>query len=506
MYTLAGDPVYAVLSVVPFVASIGVGLTGIGIARGQFVPPRFVDRVLLWMVAGIIAVASLNAWIMAGVLLHVPWSPAFDPTGELFSVIPFGVLLGVLVGIYDARRLDQQRSIRRLNRINETLRIATQEIVNVTDRDVLARAVCERLVSSDLYDGVWIGQYDPDDGAVNPVASAGLSEAYVESIDVTTDDAPTGRGAGGRAIKTGEIQRVEDVYADPSMKPWWDMFERLGVESLAVVPIAHDDTVYGFFSIYADRPEVFDERECEVLSELGDSIGHAVTSIEARDRLAERERELARQNERLEEFAAVVSHDLRSPLNVAEGFLDLARETGDDEHFDRVESALARMNDLIDDILTLARQGDAVDEFERVVFRDVVERAWSTAGTSAASLRIDGDLGLVSCDRSRLRQLLENLFRNAIEHGADDVTVTVGPTADGFYVADDGPGIPESERERVFDVGYTTAEGGTGFGLNIVREIADAHGWSVSLVESEDGGARFEFASVDVAARESDAV
>ncbi|GAA0299189.1 hypothetical protein GCM10009066_11700 [Halarchaeum salinum] len=517
-YMFRGVPAHATLETVPVFASIAVGIAGVTIARGGVVSEGFVDRALLWMIAGVVAIGALNAWIVAEIHLFVPFSPMFDPWREFFSVIPFGVLLGLLVGIYDARRLEQQRDIRQLNRINETLRITAQELVDTSDRDELEQAVCDRLSESAPYDSVWVGRYDPDDQVVRPSAWAGFDDEYVESIEVTTDTSDHGRGAGGRAIKTGEPQWVPDVYADPTMKPWWGMFERHGAESLAAVPITHDETVYGFFSIYADRQNVFDEREREVLSELGDSVGHAIASIEARERLATRERELARQNERLEEFAGVVSHDLRSPLNVAEGYLDLARETGDDEYFERVETALDRMNTLIDDLLTLARQGDTVDEVEHVPLREVVERAWSTAGSSDATLRIADDLGVVACDRNRLRQLLENLFRNAVEHGstgpqsesadsvehgteddrdAADLAVTVGRTPSGFYVADDGPGIPADAHDRVFDVGYTTHESGTGFGLNIVRQIADAHGWSVSLTESASGGARFELAGVD---------
>ena len=90
--------------------------------------------------------------------------------------------------------------------------------------------------------------------------------------------------------------------------------------------------------------------------------------------------------------------------------------------------------------------------------------------------------------------------QDAVEHGATDsrVTVTVGTVADGIYVADDGSGIPEPERGRVFDGGHTTAEDGTGFGLAIVERIASAHGWTVSVGESESGGARFEIRGVAV--------
>jgi signal transduction histidine kinase len=85
--------------------------------------------------------------------------------------------------------------------------------------------------------------------------------------------------------------------------------------------------------------------------------------------------------------------------------------------------------------------------------------------------------------------------------GIRGVTVEIGPLEDGFYIADDGRGIPESEREAVFEYGYSTADDGTGFGLSIVREIAESHGWTVSVTGSEAGGARFEITGVESTGR-----
>jgi signal transduction histidine kinase len=77
--------------------------------------------------------------------------------------------------------------------------------------------------------------------------------------------------------------------------------------------------------------------------------------------------------------------------------------------------------------------------------------------------------------------------------GEPSVTVTVGTTETGFYVEDDGPGIPDDEKVRVFDQGFTTDTDGTGFGLYIVQALAEAHGWSVSVADAErETGARFE--------------
>jgi len=225
-----------------------------------------------------------------------------------------------------------------------------------------------------------------------------------------------------------------------------------------------------------------------------------------------REKQLQRQNERLDEYASLISHDLRNPLNVLMGALELAEETGGDEPFARCRRAVERMDRLIDDLLTLARQGDQVDQPERVDLGRIAGACWETTGTASADIEIEADCA-VRADETRLRQLLENLFRNAVEHGptssrsetddaaehgGHDVTVTVSELADGFYVADDGSGIPEDEREQVFESGYSTSSDGTGFGLLIVRRIAEAHDWDVGVTESESGGARFEVTGVEI--------
>ncbi|MDS0283525.1 PAS domain S-box protein [Haloarcula onubensis] len=222
--------------------------------------------------------------------------------------------------------------------------------------------------------------------------------------------------------------------------------------------------------------------------------------------------------ERLAEFASVVSHDLRNPLNVVQGRLSLALETDDVSHLDAAAGAADRMEQLIEDLLTLARQGDSVGSVEGIDVATAAERAWANVDTVGATLELV-DTATVDADPDRLRELLENLFRNSVEHGGyhhgatydaisrrppddsalTDLTVTVGTmpaesdAMTGFYVADDGPGIAPEDYEKVFERGYTTAKGGTGFGLAIVEDIATAHGWSVRVTESESGGARFEF-------------
>lgn len=205
----------------------------------------------------------------------------------------------------------------------------------------------------------------------------------------------------------------------------------------------------------------------------------------------ERERQLEQQNERLERFASVVSHDLRDPLQTARATLAVAR-AGDEEALDELVDIFDRMDELIGDVLTLAKEGRAVGETEPVALDGVVADAWSTIGADTASLDVAESLPTVSADPERLRTLFENLFHNSVAHGGPSVTVTVGPLNDGFFVADNGSGFEDADIEALFDYGYTTDEDGTGFGLSIVDEIARAHGWTVTVTTGEAGGARFE--------------
>ncbi len=222
--------------------------------------------------------------------------------------------------------------------------------------------------------------------------------------------------------------------------------------------------------------------------------------ITERKRLAAR---LERENERLSSFASVVSHDLRNPLAVARAAVDraLQRATGPSatEDLARADGALDRIEALIDGLLALARQGAAVDDPEPTSIPATVTAAWSTVEAPAATLTLADDLGTIDADPERLRTLFENLFRNAVDHGSPDVGLHVGAIPDGFYVEDDGPGIPPAERERVFEQGFTTDEEGTGLGLAIVHSIARAHGWTVAVETGTDGGARFVFAGIDAA-------
>jgi signal transduction histidine kinase len=254
----------------------------------------------------------------------------------------------------------------------------------------------------------------------------------------------------------------------------------------------------------------FDIQEDPITDPRGTDRGHVfllrdVTERERRQtELERREAELERQNERLEDFAGVVSHDLRNPLAAATAAVELARHGDGDggDALDRAANAHERMDDLIEGLLSLATAGHSVDSADPVSLDATVRRVWSRLETADATLSVEGPNATVLADGDRLGQLLSNLFRNAIEHAGDDVAVRVGTErrADGvaLAVADDGPGVPPEQRSQVTERGVSLA-GGTGLGLAIVADIAEAHGWELSVEESESGGARFLIVGIEPA-------
>ena len=278
------------------------------------------------------------------------------------------------------------------------------------------------------------------------------------------------------------------------------------MNSLEFIPEADRDEVRERVSTVLEEGST-GSFETSIVSKDGESIpheinGHRVTDNEGngleiagtiRD-ISERkahEQELKNQNNGLDDITSIVSHDLRNPLHIAQDSLDMAKTECSSDHHDRLERALDRMDTLIQDMLTLARRGKIVDETERVDLFDIVEECWRNTPTDDAELRTDGEL-TIEADRQSLKQMLANLFRNAIEHGDGDMVIQVGTTEDAFFVEDNGPGVPEEDRERIFEAGYSTSAGCGGLGLAIVERIAHAHGFEITATTGSTGGARFE--------------
>ena len=248
--------------------------------------------------------------------------------------------------------------------------------------------------------------------------------------------------------------------------------------------------------------QTYDIEETNVTDQFGITQGYVVVLRDITDR-KRRERRLRKQNERLEEFGSIVSHDLRNPLSTAVGWTELTdRRLADEDPeieaardgLEQLVEAHDRMEELIEVLLTMAREGQTVTEPEPVDIGTCAAEAWATANTGDLELVIETER-TVEADPARLRQAFENLFRNANDHG-EASTVSVRARPDGFAIEDDGAGLAAVDTESLFQFGYSTDDDGTGIGLAVVKRIIEAHGWEITTGDSEAGGARFEVTTV----------
>ncbi len=337
------------------------------------------------------------------------------------------------------------------------------------------------------------------DNALEIIAAVGDHELIEEERTVPLEDMFC-----KQTVEAGEPMALNDTAVDERWKNS-KAVERTGFRCYIGAPIIVDGEVYGSLCFASKQPQ--DELTVQddelTIKTLAQWVGYEVERHNY-------EQELKRQIDRLEEFTGVVSHDLRNPLNIAQGRIDIVEQECDSESIAPVSRALDRMEAIIEDTLTLARQGQTVDteEIETVKIESVVKHCAEIVETDDSEIRLIDSFSL-QADRNRLYQLFENLVRNAVEHSDNPVTIRIGKLNEmftstrvesdgtfGFYIEDDGPGVPEAKRQDVFEPGETTNQGGTGFGLPIVKRIAEAHGWEVRLTDSFDGGARFEFKNV----------
>lgn len=407
------------------------------------------------------------------VWISVNASPLFADDGSVTSVV---------VTIEDISGEKRYTSI--LNDLHESTR-------NMLRAKTVTDAVTEGILAGEQILGLEICgvfRYDPLTELLTPIITTDRAADVIGEYP----QIPVSEGLAGRVYRTGKPEVHSDLR-DVSAR----YNPETNIRSEVLFPLGE----YGVFVAGSTTVNAFDETRVSLVQVFCSNLTAAIETHRQDEALKEKEATLKQQNDRLSEFASVVSHDLRNPLSVASGYLQLVRAEQDSPHLGRIETAIDRMDELIDDLLTLARTGEEIDTNETVLVKTVAEAAWENIERDDATLRFESGLKTIRGDPVRIQQLFENLFRNAIEHGAKSMpaeaplVVTIGPLEDtmGFYVEDTGTGIPNEYRESVFEHGFSTNTDGTGFGLSIVTTIADAHGWTSTLAKSETGGARFEF-------------
>jgi signal transduction histidine kinase len=414
----------------------------------------------------------------------------------------------------DARYTSTDPDAAVLDQRLHNLHAATRELLRADDRAGVATVTANAVEDILGFELNSVRLYDSEMERLLPTA---VSPEVVE-ISGEREAYERGESVQWTALDDREVLVFHDV------REIEDDVSRTGEGSMLVAPLGD----HGVLTLGSRDADGITRRDVELAQVLAANVEVAMDRAEWDERLRNRTTELTRQNERLEDFASILSHDLRNPLNTAQGRVTLAKQKiesdaddgentedggdssdGDDassdsggagdtpDDLDAASDALDRMESLIDRVLEMTRSGARVEVDDPVAVGEVARAAWTTSPTETATIDVDTEL-VARADRERLRTLFENLFRNAIEHGGEDVSVVVGtlPDGDGFYVADDGPGVPEEVATQAFERGFTTTADGTGFGLAIVKEVVDAHEWSVDIGASPQAtvpdGACFE--------------
>ncbi|WP_435193819.1 histidine kinase dimerization/phospho-acceptor domain-containing protein [Natronomonas sp. EA1] len=352
------------------------------------------------------------------------------------------------------------------------------------DGDSFATAL-QRTVSlvCDATPWVYVEVWEPNAAGTALVLSpiwAGDHEG-IESFRADSEGVSFARGEGlpGRVWESGEVEWLRDTAsADPEVFARARAASDVGLGAAVAIPVT-DGGLVAVLVFYLDEAHAESTELVALASAISVDLSAAYLRAE---------------NERLEEFVSIVSHDLRNPLGVARGYLTLAEEQEESAHLQGVAEALDRMDHLVDDLLSLAKHGTP-GQLSAISVREAAERAWGNIDHATATLSVVDDQPILA-DENYLVELFENLLSNAVRHGGPNVCVELGLLPDGFYLEDDGPGIESIHRDSIFEPGYTTHEEGTGFGLAIVKRIAGVHGWRVGLGDCENG-CRIEVRGVD---------
>ena len=333
--------------------------------------------------------------------------------------------------------------------------------------------------------GVWL--ITDEGNTLEPVAMSEPSDELIAEPPTYTPDEPS---LSWTAYTEQSTRLVDDMRAETDRHN-----PDTPIRSELIVPLGR----YGVLNIGAKQPHAFSRQDAHRLESWAKTVTAALARIEQLATLKQREGELERERNRLDAFTSTVTHDLRNPLTVAAGRLDLLAADCDSEHIGPIERSLTRMERLIDELTELAREGNTVGETERVDIASMARESWEMTETRGATLRCETD-ATIEADRTRLAALFENLFHNAVDHGeADTITVGALPDERGFFVDDDGTGLGD-DGDHIFARGYSTRPEGTGYGLSIVREIVEAHGWEITATHGDTGGARFEICGVEFGA------
>jgi signal transduction histidine kinase len=407
--------------------------------------------------------------------------------------------------------LHERRSMAALagtNRMLDALIECSDALLHAEDETVLLQDVCRIIVELGGYRFAWIGLGDTDqDKTVRPLAKWGHDDNYFDNIHATWGDLDGGNGPMSRAVRTRRPAAIQSVATDPDFVPWREEALKRDYKSILAVSLDFQDGLPGAMGVYSDRAWAFDDHEIELMQRFADYLAYGIVALRNRARRELIEEQLRATMRSKDELVASISHELRTPLTAVVGFAQLLRDSADIAHDEReamirsiVEEG-ADLANIVEDLLTVAKAESGTLTVVRVPVdlraqaNQVVE---SLREEDAAHVTVTGEARRAAGDPGRTRQILRNLVSNALRYGGEEVIVEVVDSSQPTVrVLDNGEGIPESERERIFE-SYQKAHntpglaGSIGLGLAISRSLARLMDGDLTYAY-EGGQSIFEF-------------
>ncbi|MFH5797205.1 response regulator [Haladaptatus sp. CMAA 1911] len=386
-----------------------------------------------------------------------------------------------------------EETVRRQMAINELIWGISQSLHEASTREEIVESVCKRLAASESYRFVWIGKTE-DDGTVIPRVSAGVEEGYLE--DVFRDD------PGGRqytpllsALESKRIQVIQNIGSGSTDQKWQRKALERGYRSRATIPLQYENTTYGMLNLYSGQPHAFNETERHVLSKFGNSIAYAINSVRTRQ-------ELLRREQRLQVFNRILRHNLRNDLNVVLGHADNLME-GVPEAAQSARIIKRKATELIDVSEKAREVGRTLDKPSKaraaIEITGLIQRTCSDLRETYPMADLSADLPesvWVYGDKT-LDTVINEIVENAIKHndrGMPRVTLSVSTIEANenrwvkIVVTDDGPGIPEGEREVLIEGRETALQHGSGLGLWLTNWIVGKFGGELRFGTNQPRG------------------